>query len=304
MSEFSNNRKAVKLRFRNQNTHDATKNRAPGAARPGGLRWRSKCPQCAAHSHWTDGSDPRRPGGVSVALGELSFRLYACRCDLHHPRVVPGNPGPPVRRTSGSCLGLRLPVRSAAGPAGAAFGTLVRRPAALSLLPDSPDGPAPKIEGWADLKGRVLAYSDPLSNSGWLVPQAQLRQAGLRPGELRRSFFAHGHRNVAEAVAAQLADAGCIDGYVWETMRRQGMAAAFATEVVWRSESFGFPPLVVQSGMYDAAARRLQSALAGMDQDALGKSLLQALNLDGFAQEPASIFASIERLADEQAQAG
>ncbi len=167
-----------------------------------------------------------------------------------------------------------------------------------------PMGQRQKIEGWADLKGRVLAYSDPLSNSGWLVPQAQLRQADLRARDLRRSFFAHGHRNVAEAVAAQLADAGCIDGYVWETMRRQGMAAAFATEVVWRSESFGFPPLVVQSGMYDAAARRLQSALAGMDQDALGKSLLQALNLDGFALEPASIFASIERLADEQAQAG
>ncbi len=34
-----------------------------------------------------------------------------------------------------------------------------------------PKGAADGITGWADLKGKVLAYSDPLSNSGWLVPR-------------------------------------------------------------------------------------------------------------------------------------
>src|SRR5690606_14906495 len=97
---------------------------------------------------------------------------------------------------------------------------------------------APDIQGWHDLRDRVLAYSDPLSNSGWLVAQAQLSRAGLSAGDLRRSFFAHGHRNVAEAVAAGLAHAGSIDGYVWETMRLQGMSAIDDTDVVWRSEEF------------------------------------------------------------------
>ncbi|MEX1166863.1 MAG: PhnD/SsuA/transferrin family substrate-binding protein, partial [Hydrogenophaga sp.] len=102
------------------------------------------------------------------------------------------------------------------------------------------------IQGWSDLGGRVLAYSDPLSNSGWLVAQAQLGKAGFAPAQLKRAFFAHGHRNVAEAVAAGLAQAGSIDGYVWETMRLQGMAAVGQTQVVWRSEPFGFPPLVTR----------------------------------------------------------
>ncbi len=156
------------------------------------------------------------------------------------------------------------------------------------------------IEGWTDLKGRVLAYSDPLSNSGWLVPQAQLRAAGLLPRDLRRGFFAHGHRNVAEAVAARLADAGCIDGYVWETMRRQKMTAAERTEVVWRSEPYGFPPLVVRKGALGELTQQLRLSLLAMSQDVEGQGLLQALNLDGFAQEPGGIFASIEKLAAEQ----
>lgn len=35
------------------------------------------------------------------------------------------------------------------------------------------------VSGWRDLTNKVLAYSDPLSNSGWLVAQAQMRAAGL-----------------------------------------------------------------------------------------------------------------------------
>ena len=81
------------------------------------------------------------------------------------------------------------------------------------------------IQGWADVRGKVFAYSDRLSNSGWLVAQGQLAAAGIGAGDLKRAFFAQGHRNVAEAVAAQLADAGSIDGYVWETMRQQKLAA-------------------------------------------------------------------------------
>lgn len=154
-----------------------------------------------------------------------------------------------------------------------------------------------KIQDWSDLKQRVLAYSDPLSNSGWLVPQAKLRAAGLSPQDLLRSFFAHSHRNVAEAVATRLADAGCIDGYVWETMRLQKMAAVDNTEVIWKSEHYGFPPLVVRATEDSLLARRLGEVLLMMHSDAQGQSLLNALNLNGFITASPALFDSIEKLA-------
>lgn len=157
--------------------------------------------------------------------------------------------------------------------------------------------PSVPINGWTDLRGKVLAYSDPLSNSGWLVAQAQLAKAGLGPRDLKRSFFAHGHRNVAEAVAARLAHAGSIDGYVWETMRQQGMAAVAQTEVVWKSEPHGFPPLVTKRGAAHPFLPQLQQSLLTMSDDATGRDLLRALNLTGFTEGASGLFDSIRRQA-------
>lgn len=153
------------------------------------------------------------------------------------------------------------------------------------------------LSGWSDLKNQVLAYSDPLSNSGWLVAQAQLRAVGLAPRDLRRSFFAHGHRNVAEAVASGLAQAGCIDGYVWETMQLQKMAVVEQTEVLWRSDWYAFPPMVAKRNDNNPALRALGDALQTMTADAQGTSLLRDLNLTGFAKPDAALFMPIKALA-------
>lgn len=153
------------------------------------------------------------------------------------------------------------------------------------------------IQSWSDLGGRVLAYSDPLSNSGWLVAQAELSKAGVSPSLLKRAFFAHGHRNVAEAVAAGLAQAGSIDGYVWETMRLQGMAAVSKTQVIWKSESFGFPPLVTRQRPVHPRTETLKRTLLSMSEDKLGRDLLTALNLTGFTAGAPALFESIRRQA-------
>lgn len=151
--------------------------------------------------------------------------------------------------------------------------------------------------GWADLKNRVLAYSDPLSNSGWLVAQAQLRSVGLRSGDLRRAFFAHGHRNVAESVATGLAHAGCIDGYVLETMQLQRMAVAAETQILWKSELYAFPPIVARHDDKNPALPALVDALLKMREDSQGMSLLEAFNLSGFAKPGLAIYDSIKALA-------
>lgn len=160
------------------------------------------------------------------------------------------------------------------------------------------------IKSWADLRGRVLAYSDRLSNSGWLVAQGQLKAAGIAPTDLRRAFFAHGHRNVAEAVAAHLADAGSIDGYVWETMRQQKLGAALQTEVIWRSPPHGFPPIVAPAERQHPRLGDLQKVLLAMPGDEAGRTLLEALNLDGFVFGSPGLFDSIRALALEVTGSG
>lgn len=160
-----------------------------------------------------------------------------------------------------------------------------------------PLGGQVSVRGWPDLSGKVFAYSDPLSNSGWLVAQGEFATAGISQKDLKRSFFAHGHRNVADAVASRLADAGSIDGYVWETMRLQGMAGAMQTEVIWKSRLHGFPPLVAAAGTDPAKLDALRRSLIGMPNDEAGRALLKSLNLDGFIAGQPGIFDSIRQLA-------
>jgi phosphonate transport system substrate-binding protein len=154
-----------------------------------------------------------------------------------------------------------------------------------------------RIQGWSDLSDKVFAYSDPLSNSGWLVAQGELAAAGVRPVSLKRAFFAHGHRHVAEAVASGLADAGSIDGYVWETMKLQKMTAALQTEVIWRSGPHGFPPIVAPSGRTSPSMMTLSRTLQAMPADPAGMALLKALNLDGFVKGQVGWYDSIRQLA-------
>lgn len=153
------------------------------------------------------------------------------------------------------------------------------------------------VSGWSSLTGKVFAYSDPLSNSGWLVAQGEFTKAGIGQRDLKRAFFAHGHRNVADAVASRLADAGSIDGYVWETMRLQGMAGASQTEVIWKSRLHGFPPLVATTGAEPARVEALRRSLLGMQKDDAGRALLKSLNLDGFIAGQVNLFDSIRQLA-------
>ena len=153
------------------------------------------------------------------------------------------------------------------------------------------------VRGWADLRDKVFAYSDPLSNSGWLVAQGQLAAVGIGARDFKRTFFAHGHRNVAEAVAARLANAGAIDGYVWETMKLQGMSAVSQTEVIWQSQQHGFPPIVAPLGLSHLRIDGLQATLLAMNRDDAGRALLKDLNLDGFVAGAPGLFDSIRKLA-------
>ena len=153
------------------------------------------------------------------------------------------------------------------------------------------------INSWADVKGKVVAFSDPLSNSGWLVAQTQMRAAGVDPRSLRKSFFAYGHRHVAEAVGAGLAQAGSIDGYVWETMRQRRMPAVERTEIAWKSEFFGFPPMVTAQNVNDERQQRLKAILLEMGNEVEGRGILQALNLTGFEAGSPALFESISRNA-------
>jgi phosphonate transport system substrate-binding protein len=149
------------------------------------------------------------------------------------------------------------------------------------------------------LRDKVFAYSDPDSNSGYLVPQFQLHALGEdRNNFFRRSFFTWAHQKVVEAVARGLADGGAVDGYVWDTLAKVNPELTSRTRVVMKSKKFGFPPFVARHGVDNSEFRKMKNVLTSMPNDTTGRALLQRLNLDGFGQGNDQLFDGIAELVE------
>ena len=152
-----------------------------------------------------------------------------------------------------------------------------------------------KAQSFADLRGDVHAFSDPDSNSGFLVTRTLLAELKSRPETyFRRHIFTYGHRNVVRAVASGLANSGSVDGYVWEVLREVEPDLTAGTRILRQSEWLGFPPIaagkVRPSGL---SVDQLAAALVGMANDADGRRVLELLRLDGFARSEPSLFDAI-----------
>lgn len=152
-----------------------------------------------------------------------------------------------------------------------------------------------EVDDWRRLEGDIHAFSDPDSNSGFLVTRALLAENGLAPGAFfSRTFFTYGHRNVIRAVASGLAHSGSVDGYVWEVMRETEPELVGQTRIVWRSEWLGFPPVASPKSLSaDPRVARFREALVSMQDDPEGRKVLDLLRLDGFVPAEPSLFDAI-----------
>jgi phosphonate transport system substrate-binding protein len=157
-----------------------------------------------------------------------------------------------------------------------------------------------KGDGILDLRGDIHAFSDPDSNSGFLVTRAALAERHFRPETFfAKTFFTYGHRNVIRAVASGLAGSGSVDGYVYDVVAELEPRVIAGTRILQASEWLGFPPIAAPRVPVDQARLdALTKALWEMHQDDEGRAVLRMLRLDGFgAGDPASFDAIASKAA-------
>ncbi|UFN50290.1 phosphate/phosphite/phosphonate ABC transporter substrate-binding protein [Roseomonas sp. OT10] len=116
-----------------------------------------------------------------------------------------------------------------------------------------------KIE---DLRGKSIAWADPNSASGYLIPRAELRAAGINPepGQFfARTGFAGGHDQALVAVLQRQYDAGVtwVSGqgeppYTRGVLRaavEKGMLNMADLRIIWTSRPIQNGPIVVRSDL-------------------------------------------------------
>lgn len=133
------------------------------------------------------------------------------------------------------------------------------------------------------LKGKVFAYADLYSFTGYAIPRHQLQQAGEDPLRFyRKIFFTSGQRRVIEAVAHGLADGGMVSSFAWDTLSGVRGDITAQTRIVSRSQEFGFPPVVAHASIDKETYTAMQRVLLEMENDPDGVKLLKQLRLDRF----------------------
>ena len=171
------------------------------------------------------------------------------------------------------------------------------QPLYQSYLIAAADDPAQDL---GDLRGGTHAFSDPDSNSGFLVTASDLAALGESPETFfSRTIFTFGHRNVVRAVAGGLTRSGSVDGYVWEVLSKVEPELTARTRIIARSEWLGFPPFVARADRsHDPVVKAFGAALLGLSETQSGRAALALLFLDGVVRAEPSLFDGIaERMA-------
>lgn len=150
----------------------------------------------------------------------------------------------------------------------------------------------------ADLRGRSFAFTDPMSLSGYLVAGEFLGAVGASAeGFFARTSFTYSHDKSVRAVAEGWVDGAAVDGLIHDMMLDTGLIAAGSTRVIWTSQAFGAPPVVVHPDLTPELRWRLQEVLLGMHEDEEGRRTLRLLGIERFVYPDDGLYDSAREVA-------
>lgn len=151
-----------------------------------------------------------------------------------------------------------------------------------------------------DLRGRNIAFADPISESGYLYPLYEFERAGLITGPAEadiffgRVFFAGGYQQAMQAMAEGLVDAAGASQYadLLLTPSQQG-------EVTWIAESDAIPSHVViaRPGLDPQVQSGFVAAMMRLNEPG-NKNMLQYLyGPDGYVIADAATYEGVREMA-------
>ncbi|HWR72815.1 MAG TPA: phosphate/phosphite/phosphonate ABC transporter substrate-binding protein [Nitrospirota bacterium] len=161
------------------------------------------------------------------------------------------------------------------------------------------------LKSFADLKGKVFAFTDPKSNTGKLYPTYLLRTMSSTPEQyFKRHMYSYSHNKSIELVAKRVVDGAAVESLVYEYMIKTGSPYARQTRIIKRSPPYGTPPVVVTKDVNPVLRDRIRDAFLTMHKSEKGKVILDAMMIDGFVRIADTAYDPIrkmERVVDEDA---
>ena len=158
-----------------------------------------------------------------------------------------------------------------------------------------------EISEISDLKGKTVAFTDPLSYSGYTFLVHLLRQRNQTP----ETFFGHyiytySHDNSFRAVANKIVDAAPVTRLVYDRAKQNQPELAEAVKIIAVSPPAGIGPVVAGKSVSQEQREILRKALLTMHESPDMTPALQALLIDRFVPPQPELFEPIRRMLREK----
>ncbi len=147
-----------------------------------------------------------------------------------------------------------------------------------------------------DLKGKVFAFTDPLSLSGRIYPAYLLETMMTTPEAFfSKTFYTSSHEKSVESVAYGLADGAAVDSLIFEDMKKLNDPAIEKVKIVHISPPYGIPPMVVSPDTDKSQKQLMLSTLLKMKDDPAGRKILKELHIKKFIlPDPAIYYSAVQ----------
>ncbi len=114
----------------------------------------------------------------------------------------------------------------------------------------------------------TFAFNDPVSTSGYLVPQWHMKNLGMDPNkDLGGVRFTGSHDATVTAVNFGEVDGGAADIRAFEYLLKQGLISPHRIKIIWKSPDLPGYPVTVRSELPAAIKYQLLKAFMGFPRD-------------------------------------
>ncbi len=145
-----------------------------------------------------------------------------------------------------------------------------------------------------DLKGKTFAFTDPLSNTGKLVPTYMLARMHETPESFfSKHVFTYAHDKSIKAVAQGLVDGAAVDSLIWEYANKTDPEVTSKTLIVEKSPPYGIPPVVARISLDPEVKAELKKIFLDAHNDPTGAEILKGMMIDRFVEIDDSAYDSI-----------
>ncbi|MFH1728328.1 MAG: phosphate/phosphite/phosphonate ABC transporter substrate-binding protein [Pseudomonadota bacterium] len=153
------------------------------------------------------------------------------------------------------------------------------------------------IKNFSELKGKSFAFTDPMSNTGKLVPTYMLAKMGQTPKSYFKEFtYTYAHDKSIQAVAEGIIDAAAVDSLIWEYASRKDPKYTSKTRIIKKSDPYGIPPVIIRPNFDKNLKNKLKDLFLNMHNDINGKKILDNMLIDKFVIIEDSAYNSIREM--------